>query len=45
MAFAVLLGNPAKWRIKAHTAARMVLEKYFAGEKKKLKKQRKLALR
>lgn len=29
VAFAVLLGNPAKWRIKAHTAARMLLDRYF----------------
>jgi len=29
VAFAVLLGNPAKWRIKAHTSARMLLSKYF----------------
>jgi len=29
VAFAVLLGNPAKWRIKAHTAARVMLSQYF----------------
>jgi cell division protein FtsI/penicillin-binding protein 2 len=29
VAFAVLLGNPAKWRIKAHTAARVLLGHYF----------------
>lgn len=38
VAFAVLLGNPAKWRIKAHTAARVMLSHYFnpdAAEKKR----------
>jgi cell division protein FtsI/penicillin-binding protein 2 len=32
VAFAVLLGNPAKWRIKAHTAARVMLGHYFSPE-------------
>ncbi len=45
IAFAVLLGNPAKWRIKAHTAARMLLQKYFELKKERAKKQEKLALR
>ena len=26
---AVLLGNPRKWYLKAHTAARMVLDELF----------------
>ena len=34
VAFAVLLGNPAKWRIKAHTAARMLLQRYADNRKK-----------
>jgi penicillin-binding protein A len=29
VAFAVLLGNPEKWKIKAHTAARMLLGHYL----------------
>ena len=29
VAFAVLLGNPPRWRIKAHTAARALLTQYF----------------
>jgi penicillin-binding protein A len=29
VAFAVLLGNPEKWKIKAHTAAREMLSRYF----------------
>ncbi len=45
VAFAVLLGNPAKWRIKAHVAARMLLERYVKLEQKRQKKQRKLASR
>ncbi len=34
VAFAVLLGNPAKWKIKAHTAARVMLSRYFNPEEK-----------
>ena len=45
VAFAVLLGNPAKWRIKAHTAARMLLERYQKNQEKAAKKQRELALK
>jgi peptidoglycan glycosyltransferase len=33
VAFAVLLGNPARWRIKAHTAARMLLDQYLKSRK------------
>ena len=45
VAFAVLLGNPAKWRVKAHTVARMLLERHVKVQEKAAKKQRKLALR
>lgn len=38
VAFAVLLGNPARWRIKAHTAARMMLTQYFKKSRGKKKK-------
>ena len=31
VAFAALLGNPPRWRIKASTAARMLLAEYFRG--------------
>lgn len=34
VAVAVLLGNPARWRIKAHTAARNLLVQYFRSRKK-----------
>jgi cell division protein FtsI/penicillin-binding protein 2 len=34
VAVAALLGNPARWRIKAHTAARMLLDRYFRSLKK-----------
>jgi cell division protein FtsI/penicillin-binding protein 2 len=34
VAVAALLGNPARWRIKAHTAARMLLSRYFRSLKK-----------
>lgn len=34
VAFGVLLGNPARWRIKAHTAARMLLAQYFEARRK-----------
>lgn len=33
VAFAVLLGNPARWHIKAHTAARNLLGKYLEVRK------------
>lgn len=33
VAFAVLLGNPARWRVKAHTAARMLLDQYLRARK------------
>ncbi|MBT8493078.1 MAG: penicillin-binding protein, partial [Deltaproteobacteria bacterium] len=29
----VLLGNPMKWHLKGHTAARLVLQKAFSGRK------------
>ncbi len=38
VAFAVLLGNPARWRIKAHTSARMMLSQYFKKSRTKKKK-------
>ncbi len=31
VAFAVLLGNPARWRVKAHSSARALLSQYFAS--------------
>ncbi|MBW2734556.1 MAG: penicillin-binding protein [Deltaproteobacteria bacterium] len=34
IAFAVLLGNPARWRIKASTAARVLLQSYVAHKAK-----------
>ena len=43
VAFAVLLGNPARWRIKAHTAARMMLSRYFKKTRAKKKRSRKVA--
>jgi len=33
VAFAVLLGNTARWHIKAHTASRMLLTRYFNAKK------------
>jgi len=39
VAFAVLLGNPARWRIKASIAARVMLQQYFARQKELKKKQ------
>lgn len=33
VALAVLLGNPARWRIKAHTAARNLLARYYRSRK------------
>jgi len=33
VAFAVLLGNPPRWQIKAHTAGRMLLSRYFNSRK------------
>jgi cell division protein FtsI/penicillin-binding protein 2 len=35
VALAVLVGNPARWRIKAHTAARNLLAKYLESRKTK----------
>ena len=43
VAFAVLLGNPARWRIKAHTSARMLLSQYFDRTRAKKKRSRKVA--
>lgn len=43
VAFAVLLGNPARWRIKAHTSARMLLSRYFQKKLEKKKRSRKIA--
>ena len=34
VAFSVLLGNPPRWRIKASTAARVLLHRYFARHKR-----------
>jgi cell division protein FtsI/penicillin-binding protein 2 len=42
VAFAVLLGNPAKWRIKAHSAARMLLDQYFRAQRRRLEEQKSL---
>lgn len=36
VAFAVLLGNPAKWRIKASTAARVMVGKYMERSRSSL---------
>jgi len=36
VAFSVLLGNPARWRIKASTAARLILTDYLAAKPSKL---------
>ena len=43
VSFAVLLGNPARWRIKAHTAARLMLSQYFKKTRAKKKRTRKIA--
>ncbi len=32
IAFAVLLGNPSAWQIRAHTVARVLIADYLAGE-------------
>jgi peptidoglycan glycosyltransferase len=40
VAFAVLLGNPARWRIKAHSAARMLLNQYFKAQRRRLDEQK-----
>ena len=38
VAFAVLLGNPARWRIKASTAARNLVQRYLKNQRAKRKK-------
>ena len=43
VAFAVLLGNPMRWRIKAHTSARMLLSQYFTKTRAKKKGSQKVA--
>lgn len=41
IAFAVLLGNPARWRIKASTAARVLVKSYLDRKKPKARHPRK----
>lgn len=44
VAFAVLLGNPADWRIKAHSAARLLLDQYFEQKKQRDREKQQIAL-